>query len=157
MERSALLLALVLGATLPVHAQTRDYGKPPPARQVPAGSSATCSQRVCNLTVTAKSCREIVVTPDEQRLKGRRDYELVWTIPADMPATFRDQGIFFKESRSAPLVALGIKRPLRILKGGTEIRVAIEPKGGGPWYYGVQLVHSGKKCPDHDPVIINEM
>jgi hypothetical protein len=167
MKKTAWLIAGALGISIGCHAQvpTGDGRKPPskvggekvePGKRPPAKSSGTCEQRVCQVAVTASSCQTVDVKPDELKLKGRKDYEIVWTIPAGSPATFRDKGIFFKDTNSSPLEALGIKRGVRIGKDGKEVRLTISP-AKGRWYYGVQVAYAGRNCADYDPVIVNEM
>lgn len=166
MRKMALLAAGALFIGFASHAQgpAKDEKKPPSKvvggkdvrAKVPTKSSGTCDRRVCQIAVTAGSCQAIDVNPDELRLKGHRQYEIVWTIPEATPATFRDKGIFFKPEKSAPLKVLGITKPISVSKDSKEVRMTIEP-GTGRWYYGVQLAYGKQRCPDYDPVIINEM
>jgi hypothetical protein len=166
MKRSALLLAVLLGIGLETGvAQTGDAKRPAPKgatdkvqtdKAARAKSSATCSQRTCQIAVTVDSCQAIDVNPDELKLKGHNQYDITWTIPAGSRGEFRDEGIRFKAEKSAPLRALGVKKGPAVSKGGKEVRMSIAP-AGGRWYYSALVAYDRKRCPDYDPVIINEM
>jgi hypothetical protein len=168
MKRAALLLAGALCIGFASHAQEplKDGKKAPskvvggkgePGQSPASQSSAMCSQHVCPVAVTANSCQTIAVNPDELKLKGKKEYQIVWTIPPSSKAAFRDQGIRFKSANSEPIKALGIKKAPQLALDGKQIRLVIKPTSPGRWYYAVLVNYGGKRCDDLDPVIINEM
>jgi hypothetical protein len=160
MKKVALLLGMALAVALPAYAaDPLKDGKNVASKVAPKGakSTGTCHQRVCRIAVTASSCQSIDVNPDELKLGGQKEYEVIWTIPAQAGATFRGEGIRFKSEKSASLDALGIKRPLKVAADGKQVSLTIVPKTAGSWYYGVQIKYGGRDCAEYDPVIVNEM
>ena len=158
---SSALMILAVAAALAGCQHVRDT-KSEPAEKKPVAENpfgAKCEQHhpVCNIRVTVDKCK-VSVLPDAKRVSMRPDGVLMkWHLEDSPGVTFAPaDGIAFKPPAKDFGDGARVFRLDRRQSSGTVFAMHNRTEKG-EYRYSVNVLYNGKRCPEHDPGVINEM